>query len=105
MHLFHTIPSSIKGTLAQGLDGIHSKVDRKIQHSSCSITGCDGTALNIGHFLFGENRVGCGQQHLVLICKFHHWKTPFARTSAQGRRITYQDYSITAEKQQESAER
>ena len=63
----------------------------------------DGTAVDVGHLVGRDDGIS-SRHHRTLICKFHSGNAPFTHTLRRRRRLNYLDYSITAQKQQESAE-
>ncbi len=64
-------------------------------------TDLKGTAVNVGHFVGREDSVGSRHQR-TLICKFHRGMLLSHMRSVRRRRLSYLNYSIIAEKQQES---
>ena len=81
---------------------------RNIVKKFGDFTANDGINLTVHkgeiHAILGENGAGHGQPHRLQIGIFHSGKLLSFVRSAQRRTLSYLDYSIIAEKQQESAE-
>jgi len=85
--LFEGVDKVLEGTLAQHINAVHHHI-HGVGDQNFGVEGNGvlanveviiGTAVEVGHFFFRENRIGGGHQHGALICMIHNGKAPFTR--------------------------
>ena len=73
------------GSLTQHTYQVDTDINGEIQDILRVDIQLKSAANGVDHFIFGENRIGCGQLHRALIGKFHCGKLLSFVKSAQRR--------------------